>query len=390
MFLYNLFTFYRKFKRINVIFLMALLFAARTLQAQSDTAIFSNKPHREKAMAFIGGGLQRGFIFAHSQSVQNTKGAHPTGVEFFLGNQRNDAAVWNLCHCYPRKGLLLSYYNYDTRILGSSFSASWFLEPVYRLRKNLFFSFRGTAGASYLTRPFDSITNPANQSYSTHLSAYFTVGLGLWIRVRDRWWLQPSVNYQHESNGGLRQPNKGINWPTAGLAFSYQKTERPFYSGRRMKEKYWKQDPLRWDAGIFGIARRVLNDAGDSRRVPLVGFVMQGSKQVGAIHALTLGAEVYRDEELRLRLNREAVGASPVKAGILAGHEFLLGRVIFSQRLGMYFFDQTPYYDRLYHRWGLQYRIHRRIGFGFNLQVHRHVADYVDLRFTYTIRDHQR
>jgi hypothetical protein len=44
---------------------------------------------------------------------------------------------------------------------------------------------------------------------------FLEVGLGLWIRVNDKWSINPSVNYQHISNGGMRQPNKGLNWPTA-------------------------------------------------------------------------------------------------------------------------------------------------------------------------------
>lgn len=108
------------------------------------------------------------------------------------------------------------------------------------------------------------------------------------------------------------------------------------------------------------------------------------ARQVGRIHTLTGSAEVYRDEELRVQLKRDSIRASPVKAGVLAGHEFILGRFLLSQRLGLYVFDQTPYYDRLYHRWGLLYRANRRLGIGFNLQAHRQVADYVDFRITYS------
>jgi len=356
--------------------------------AQTHSSETVKRPYKEKSLFSIGAGHQRGFIFAHSQAVQNTKGSHPRGMELMLSWQRNDAASWDLCNCYPRKGLLLAYYDYDNTILGNSFSAAYFLEPKYRLGKTLFFSFKGTSGLSYLTRPFDSINNPANQSYSTHLSAYLMVGAGFWFRLSPHWWLNASANYQHVSNGGLRQPNKGINWPTAGLAVSYQKTSRPFYEGARIKEKFWRNHALRWDAGLFGIARRALDEDGTSRRLPLLGIALQTSKQVGRINALTLGVELYRDEELRMQLKRDSIKASAVKSGILAGHSFLLGRFLFSQRLGVYVFDQTPYYDRIYHRWGIQYGINRHIGVGINLQAHRQVADFVDLRFTYTFQNY--
>jgi hypothetical protein len=351
--------------------------------AQNDSSDFK-PPRKERSMFSVGAGVQHGFIFAHSQAVQNTKGANPTGVELSLSWQRNDAAVWELCNCYPRRGLFLAYYDYDTRILGKSLTAAYFLEPTYRLNEKFFFSFKVSSGVSYLTRPFDSIKNPGNQSYSTHLSAFLLLGTGLWFRLNDRWSLNASINYQHESNGGVRQPNKGINWPTAGVAVNYQKTSRAFYRAPRLKEKFWRSHSLRWDAGLFGVPRRVLDENGNSSRSPLIGVMLQTSKQIGRINALNAGVEIYHDPEVQLRLKRDSISASSLKAGLLVGHEFLLGRFLFSQRLGMYVFDQTPYYDQLYHRWGLHYQLNKRVGIGFNLQAHKHVADYADLRLTYS------
>ena len=236
-----------------VLIISVQLAAILPCRAQADSVAVSHR--KEPSLFSVAAGIQHGFIFAHSQAVQNTKGARPTGVEMILSWQRNDAVVWDLCNCYPRKGLLLSYYDYDRALLGKSATAAFFLEPVYRLRPNLFFSFKGAFGNSFLNNPYDSIRNPANQSYSTHLNTYILVGLGFWLRVNDRWWINPSANYNHISNGGLRQPNKGINWPTAGVSVGYQPATRPFYKGKRRTEKFWKDQPWRWDASIFGIAR---------------------------------------------------------------------------------------------------------------------------------------
>jgi hypothetical protein len=333
----------------------------------------------------IGMGLQHGFIFAHSPAVENTKGAHPTGLELALSWQRNDADTWELCNCFPRKGLLLAYYDYDSRILGKSYTAGYFLEPVYKISRHSYFSFRGVAGASYLSNPFDSIANPTNMSYSTSLSAYLLVGAGIWFPVGKQLWFNASINYQHESNGGLRQPNKGINWPTAGILVSYQPVNRPYQTAIRSKEKYWLRQPLRTDISFFTMGKRGIDASGNSKRLPLIGMGVQIAKQVGRINNITIGAEIYRDASLKARLEQENIAASAIKAGVSAGHEFILGKFLFSQRVGIYVFDETPYYDLLFHRWGLQYRVTNQIGIGFNLQAHRQVADYVDLRVSYTV-----
>lgn len=335
-------------------------------------------------MLSIGAGLQHGFIFAHSPTVENTKGANPTGLELILGWQRNDGPIWNLCNCFPRKGLLLAFYDYDTRILGKSVTAAYFLEPAYLLSNKLLFSFRTAAGLSYLTDPSHPVHNPTNQSYSTHLSGYLLAGVGLWFRLNDHWSLNGTVNYQHESNGGLKEPNKGINWPTAGLAVSYLPHPRPYFRGVRRKDKFWKGLPIRWDAGLFGVAKRVTDEHGKSRRLPIIGLTFQGSKQVGRINALTAGMEVFTDRALHFQLQRDSIESNATRAGLLLGHEFLLGKFIFSQRIGVYVYNPTKLFDDVYHRWGIHYRINQRLGIGFNLQAHRHVADFIDLRATWS------
>jgi hypothetical protein len=368
--------------QIVLIFVSAFLYSIKTT-AQSDTI---NKNETDAAiinMFSTGLGIQHGFIFAHSPKVENTKGSRPTGIEVILSWQRNDANVWNLCNCYPRRGMLLSYYDYDNQVLGKGLTAAYFLEPVYRLGRKTFFSFRASAGFSYLTRPYDSIRHPNNRSYSTHMNAYLLVGLGVWIRLNDHWWLNPSINYNHESNGGMKQPNSGINWPTAGVTISYQKDPRSYYTGTRSREKYWKDHSPRYEFGIFGSFRRALDPQGNSLRLPLIGLSFQAAKQVGRINVLTIGTEVFKDWALKHQLKQDTIEASHIKAGILAGHEFILGRFLFSQRLGFYVFDQTPDFDNLYHRWGLMYKINRRIAIGVNLSAHRHIADFSDLKVTY-------
>lgn len=367
--------------KLILLFLLAVACWYRT-HAQEDSA--THAPNSSNDMFSIGVGVQHGFIFAHSEAVENTRGSHPTGVEAIFSWQRNDSAIWNLCNCFPRQGLLLAYYDYDNRVLGKGATAAYFLEPTYRLTPGSFFAFKGAAGLSYLSNPYHPQRNPSNRSYSTSVSAYLLLGVGLWFRVGEQWWLNTSVNYQHESNGGLREPNKGINWPTAGLAISYQQAPRPYYNGVRYQENTWRGRPPHLEAALFGIARRDLDERGRSRRLPLVGIAVQGSKQVGRISNLIVGAEGYRDEELRLELLKDSIDAPPVLAGLQAGHQFILGRFLFSQALGVHLYDKTPYHERLYHRWSLHYKAGQHIGIGFSLKAHRHIADFADLRISYT------
>ncbi|MCU0420217.1 MAG: acyloxyacyl hydrolase [Cyclobacteriaceae bacterium] len=328
-------------------------------------------------------GFHTGFIFAHSTEVQNTAGARPQTYELALARWRNDSLLWNACRCTTLQALSVSYHRYDSDILGQAVSASYLLEPLFRLSPRSSLSLRTVAGLAYLTNPFDAQTNPANQSYSLPVSAYLALGIGYWWKIDDHWQVGAHVLYQHISNGGLRQPNKGINWPTAGLTLNYSVAPRTTTSFAR-SAAVLAQD-IRWDISLFGIAKRVAGQAdGRGLRYLVAGAYVQAARQVGRMSNVTGGVEVVWDDAQGSRLRRDLSARDPWRLSVAAGHEFILGRFLFSQQLGVYLYQAGGYFDALYHRWGIYYRFSPHWMAGVNLKAHRHVADFTDIRLTYS------
>lgn len=328
-------------------------------------------------------GAHTGFIFAHSVDVQNTAGARPQVYEANIGHWRNDSTTWNACRCGTLQSFSLAVHNYDVGILGHAVSASYGLEPFFRLTPRSSLSLRTVAGLAYLTNPFDAETNPTNQSYSLAVSAYLALGLGYWWRASDQWQVGAHVLYQHISNGGLRQPNKGINWPTLGLSINYSLQPRTFRTFSRSITTFSKK--IRWDVTAFGVAKRVGGQTdGRGLRYLVAGTSVQGAKQVGRINNLTAGVEFLWDDATGSRLRADGRSEDPWRISVHAGHEFILGRFLFSQRLGAYLHQAGGYFDPIYHSWGLAYRFSDHWMAGVNMKAHRHVADFTDFRLTYS------
>ena len=362
------------------ILLLGLCCYARPGYAQT-TVTDSFPPLR----AFVAG-LHYGSIFAHSTSVQNTAGSNPRGLELQLMKQQAGRKAYNLCRCYPKQSILAAAYNLDNEVLGWSGMAAYMLEPSYRISNRLFFSMRGSFGLAYASNKYDANTNPTNQSYSTTLNTYLLYGLGIQWQFSPRMALQLTGNFQHISNGGLKEPNKGVNWPTAGLHFLRYNRPVDFYRGSRQKDDSWRRLGWRKDLAVFAVGKRWIGGNGKSKRLPVAGLMAQIGKQVGVINQLNTGAEWSYDGVIDKRLKDDSIAGSPHKLAIIGGHEFLLGRFIFSQQLGIYVFKDNPYTDDWFHRWGLLYRAGNRLWFGLNLKAHRHVADYIDLRVVYSWR----
>jgi hypothetical protein len=328
-------------------------------------------------------GFHTGFIFAHSVEVQNTAGARPQTYELSMGSWRNDSSTWNACRCTTLQSFSVAYHHYDVAILGNAISASYALEPVFRLTNRSSISLRTVGGLAYLTNPYDPVTNPTNQSYSLGVSAYLALGVGYWWRIDPHWQVGTHLLYQHISNGGLRQPNKGINWPTAGVSLNYSLQPRLARAYNRSATAISKG--IRWDATVFGMAKRVGGQAdGRGLRYLVAGANFQGARQIGRINNLTGGVELTWDDATGSRLRSDGIDQDPWRLSVQVGHEFVLGRFLFSQRLGVYVYQAGGYFDRVYHRWGLSYRLSDHWMAGVNMKAHRHIADFTDLRVTYS------
>ncbi len=325
-----------------------------------------------------------GFIFVHSTDVENTRGARPWGLQATLLRQRTDQQVWNTCRCYPRQGWLLGYYDYDNAVLGHSAKAAYFLEPAFRLTPHLSLLVRGAAGLAYLTNPYDKVRNPNNQSYSSPVSAYVALGGGMYAYLHPHYRLNFHILYEHISNGGLKEPNKGINYPTVGMGMEYLIHPATIPARNKNSQKL-PLPSVRWD--IYGWVTSRTVGLGNKDRFLIGGMGVTVSKPVGRVHALTAGTEGYWDFASKRKMKLDSLShRSFFRLGFMIGHDFLLGKFTFSQQLGVYVFNEIPYFDRIYHRWGLTYYWNPEWGIGVNLKAHRQVANFIDLRLVRSFR----
>lgn len=333
-----------------------------------------------------------GFVLAHSIYTQNTKGARPYGAEIDYGWLDTSEQVFQKFHCYPRNGITANFTDMDFGFLGKSYSLGYFLEPNFPIGQKAILHLRSTLGLSYLTNPFDSLRNPTNQNYSLAISAFLQVGLAMSYPLSKHVQLQIGGGWNHNSNGGFKQPNRGLNYPNLSLGVQYNKSSTLLPHFKHRADTSWQDKPIYWDGGLFFSPKGGYDENIKQQRKFLGGLFIQGSKHIGAIHRLSLGAEIYYDGGMRsIKDNILKDSSSASFAGLLAGHEFVLNKFIFSQQLGFYVYKDTELYNKLYtdiyktvyHRWGLRYLIKPHWSAGISLLAHNQVADFIDARFYY-------
>jgi hypothetical protein len=271
------------------------------------------------------------------------------------------------------------YINYDnTAILGNAYAVSSYVEPFFSVHRKINISFRFAAGVAYLDNVYNPVTNPMNLFYSSSFSYILSASLKVNYRFSNSWGMQISANYNHISNGGNKEPNKGINFPTFSLGGEYY-----FKPAAFKKFSYEHSDSSKRKSeiriGIIGGAKRPF--LGEGSRYPIYGFTGVYSYMAGRISALTFGAEFVNDKSLPEAMKGTLTDIPDHKRmALLAGHELRIGRFRFSQQLGVYVYSPLEARDPVYQRWGLEFLPFHWLFVGVNLKAHRHVADFMDVR----------
>jgi hypothetical protein len=358
-------------KRLAYIVLIAFLgmFAPFNLIAQSQK------------ITQLGLHAHYGFIFVHSKDVENTSGSRPIGLVLEYSKLKFDSSSFNLARCYPKTGFSLIYFNYDNKTLGHSVTGSYFLEPSFMLSKKLFFAPRGAVGLSFLTNPYHPINNPNNNSYSLPVSVFLQLGLSVNYKISKQLHTNFSVNYMHISNGGIKDPNKGINWPTASLGINYQLNDTEF-----KKQNYSRAKPIkkfgRFDAGVYSSSKIVAK--GDKQRYFVPGVYAGYFKQLNNLHSVGIVSDFHLDYSLAEKQKRAGEPLHFHFASFALGHEFLMGKFTFWQHVGYYYLKPGERFINWYHRWGLNYNLTKNIAIGGSVKAHLHVAHFADLRLSYS------
>lgn len=326
-----------------------------------------------------------GSVFAHTREVQNTAGSNPFGIQFEKGRRILQHPDWNACNCYPHTGIGLSFYDFDNKVLGQGATVYMFLEPTLNPFNRLQIALKGATGFSFLNNPFDSDKNPTNFSYSMPVSGYLLLGVNLSYPVAKKWTANFTAAYQHISNGGLREPNKGINWPSLQFGMRY------LPEGWTMPERYhdttrYRVLPLEiWLSG-FSSSRTI--DPLKNIRYVIAGLEASIWKRYGATGKIGLSLEGIQDYSIVPDLKSEGFDPSDYSSfrlGLSAGHAYLMGRFLFTQQIGFYIFKDLPYFRRIYQRWGLDYRLNSRWSAGVNLLSHLQVANFIDIHLRYRL-----
>jgi len=321
-----------------------------------------------------------GFIIPHSSELKEIASSTPWGVQLEWSRLRNTSKSWDQCNCYAQTGLSFNYFNYaNPEQLGSSYNLIYFAEPYLSYKRKLFYSFRAGTGVTYLDQVYDESANPENTFYSSPISFILLVSFNVNYRISDNYLLSASAHYNHISNGGLEQPNKGMNFPTFGLGVSYMANAIELDNRGKTTTNKGK---LYYYTRLFGTLPEVdESETTDNTRKLLIGVSGGALYHVTQSNALNLGVEIISNGAHKTQAERMNEDYDHKSINLMVGHNFVFGKITFSQQVGWYLYKPFPSTSKeFFQRYELLYKIGDVFQVGTGLKAHGHVADNLDVR----------
>lgn len=356
--------------------LLVSLLAACNLAGAQPTDSLARDPF------LLGARLHYGFIIPHSRDIVNVSRSNPRGFEISAAWLLNSERRTRASGLVSKRGFVLHVMDFDNRqVLGHGISLVPFVEPMIRPWGRLYGSVQLGLGCVWLNKVYDEQTNPTNLFFSFPVSFLAMTNAYLHYRIRPRWEISAGFNYNHISNGGMKLPNKGMNFPTWNVGA--QRCLQPVVIKKPVRNNDWKQETRNY-AGLQFIGTLKTATATDAfpenKLCRQWGLLAMAGRRIARVSALSIGTEWIYDGYAREIMRRYAVQKSAWKGGLLLGHELLIGRVQFHVHLGAYLFNPSGDIHPVYQRYGLYYRFGRHVLAGSSLKAHLHQADVFDVR----------
>ncbi|MBC7388520.1 MAG: acyloxyacyl hydrolase [Opitutaceae bacterium] len=334
----------------------------------------------KKYSKFLSASINQGWIWKHRKSLSGLPEAYPKGVEINFGWQTNGRKAWNQYHNFPRWGINFLYYNLDNpHVYGQSIHIAPYIDlfALKSKRHELYFKI-GTGIAFYPTH-YDKDKNSENVLVSLPFCATGLFGINYRFIFSPYWSGLISANFNHASNGSMRQPNFGINIPGFGAGIHYTfNPERVVFIKRELAPviKSWN-----FNANLSFSVRQAPSDTLNDVYYPAYTLTTYASKRLTRKSIVVAGIDGCLDQSLNYTLRNvpeyKDGTYSIYRFAVTAGYEFVLTEkthIMIQNAFYLYnpFKEDIP----VYQRYGFKYMPIEHLYFGYFLKTHAGKADF--------------
>jgi Lipid A 3-O-deacylase (PagL) len=327
-----------------------------------------------------------GRLVRHSSKLTIRTGQRVWSQELGVQWTLRGVADWHRAYRYPKVGVSVFYAEPGEGAHGHIVSLMPTVSFTLLRTHRLLLSFRVGTGVAWVSRPYDSFTNAAENALGSHWNGNAHFSTQITARISPRWSMLLGAGLHHYSNGGYELPNFGINIFGGQGALLYHLDPRthlpPQLGARRPFRRSWGFNI----SGGLGLGEYI---ALNGPKYPVWSLSTAATWRFRAWQRLAVGLEAERNRGVYEWGLSNATFANPTAAlwgstrlGVLVGDEFLIGPVsIYLQtalHVGPAPINQlilSRNYNVLMVRYYLPSRWKNRVYVGVSLKAYKAVAE---------------
>ncbi len=308
-----------------------------------------------------------GKFHVHTDKLQYFNGVNPYGFEAEIGKWQFSERIKSRYGIYSKWGLQLNYTNFNHKDLGYTVNSLLFIEPLFKVKGKLRISFKAGTGIAYVSNPYHEEDNSYNKAYSTKFVFPLQGGLNVYYFINKQFAIKASGSFRHISNGGVKQPNLGINYPVYGLGLEYLLQK---YNVKPINTSKFFRDKEKRTSMLLGYSQK--NDTTAIKAESIYNFMVNRSFQISRNNGMTLGGLLeFHDVEMVEKIMDQ------ISMGTYIGNEFFIGKIRFGQQMGIYVFRRKSAPNLLFQNYYLRYLLKEHWVIGADLKAHGIEADYM-------------
>ncbi|MBO4243605.1 MAG: acyloxyacyl hydrolase [Bacteroidales bacterium] len=361
----------KRFVALFILSAIAMSFAAK-LQA-ADTLRTKLPRNKYLSLRYL-----HGPVYDHRQlsGVLDFRAGNGIGAEYLV--ETDGSRAWENDYGLPRLGAAVYYENFHYNVLGHALSSAMIAEfPIVKKR---FFGMdlRFLAGVAYLTKKFDSESNPENLLIGSRFSAFFVFGPQFEFFANRPQRLLAGFNFVHYSNGALKMPNLGLNLMQWHIGVQGRiGEEKPKFTGeprQTIVQNKWQK----YFTAAFGVRE---NQQPEGPKYFILSTTTGVYRTLGKRTRAGIGLDFFRDASELTRLGNfgvEHYDFSPYLLGMHLAYGFCFGRTSATLHFGGFLFNEIYNGAAIYDRVVINYNITPHIMANLGLRTYFMRAEYIE------------
>lgn len=311
------------------------------------------------------------------------------GIELNFSQHDHSNTTWTNIYKGAVRGLSFKFQDFgNPDQLGQGFTLFGHTSfPLIQGPKFGFLDFRIGTGMAYLTRKFDTETNPKNNAIGSNINGF--VNLLFNYNKHFRWWhIGLGIEFSHYSSSAMKVPNLGLNIPSLNFNAGFNLEERVAFEAGDGKEDSNYEDVMTDAIYVIAFlsAKQNVIKQHEPKTRPVMALQGLYDLKIGKRWKLNTALDIiYNDANRHYYDTSTYTIGETIQFGAFVGASIHFYKAEFATGMGVYFWSPVRPFGMFYHRLGFRYHFTNNLVGTIGIKSHFAIADYLEIGIGYRL-----